>query len=42
VHGHEVACHWVEEIKAGRIEPKEIEPVFEPVVQAPVEGPPPV
>ncbi|MGH2997183.1 MAG: oligopeptide/dipeptide ABC transporter ATP-binding protein, partial [Gaiellaceae bacterium] len=33
VHGHEVACHWAEDIKAGKIEPKEIEAVFEPGVQ---------
>jgi peptide/nickel transport system ATP-binding protein len=39
--GHVVACHWAEDIKAGRIQPKEIEPVFDPgVVQVP-EGPPP-
>jgi peptide/nickel transport system ATP-binding protein len=40
--GHTVACHWAEDIKSGRIRPKEIEPVFEPGVLAPVEGPPPV
>jgi peptide/nickel transport system ATP-binding protein len=40
--GHFAACHWAEEIKAGRIEPKEIEPVFEAGLQAPVAGPPPV
>jgi peptide/nickel transport system ATP-binding protein len=40
--GHTVACHWAEEIKSGRIQPKEIEPVFDPGVVAPVEGPPPV
>jgi peptide/nickel transport system ATP-binding protein len=40
--GHFAACHWAEEIKSGRIEPKEIEPVFEPGMQAPVVGPPPV
>jgi peptide/nickel transport system ATP-binding protein len=39
--GHVVACHWAEDIKAGRIQPKEIEPVFDPgIVQVP-EGPPP-
>src|SRR6266542_5608592 len=27
--GHEVACHWVEEIQAGRIKPREREPVLE-------------
>jgi peptide/nickel transport system ATP-binding protein len=40
--GHTVACHWAEEIKDGRIQPKEVEPVFEPGVLTPVEGPPPV
>jgi hypothetical protein len=24
-----VACHWAEQIKAGEIKPKRIEPVFE-------------
>jgi peptide/nickel transport system ATP-binding protein len=28
--GHLVACHWAEQIKAGEIKPKRIEPVFEP------------
>jgi peptide/nickel transport system ATP-binding protein len=27
--GHIVACHWAEEIKAGKIQPREIEPIFE-------------
>jgi peptide/nickel transport system ATP-binding protein len=40
--GHTVACHWAEEIKDGQIQPKEVEPVFDPGVLAPVEGPPPV
>jgi peptide/nickel transport system ATP-binding protein len=40
--GHTVACHWAEEIKSGRLQPKEIEPVFEPGIPATVEGPPPV
>jgi peptide/nickel transport system ATP-binding protein len=40
--GHTVACHWAEEIKDGRIQPKEVEPVFDPGVLTPVEGPPPV
>ena len=40
--GHEVACHWAEDIKEGRITPHEVEPVFEPGLQAPLEGPPPV
>jgi len=40
--GHLAACHWAEEIKAGRIEPHEVEPVFEPGMQAPAAEPPPV
>jgi peptide/nickel transport system ATP-binding protein len=40
--GHTVACHWAEDIKAGRLQPKEVEPVFEPGVLARVEEPPPV
>jgi peptide/nickel transport system ATP-binding protein len=40
--GHTVACHWAEDIKSGRLRPKEIEPVFEPGIAEPVEGPPPV
>jgi peptide/nickel transport system ATP-binding protein len=28
--GHVAACHWAEEIKAGQIEPHEVEPIFEP------------
>jgi peptide/nickel transport system ATP-binding protein len=40
--GHEVACHWAEDIKEGRIKPREREPVFEPGPQEPVEEPPPV
>jgi peptide/nickel transport system ATP-binding protein len=40
--GHTVACHWAEEIKAGRIQPKEVEAVFDPGVLQPIEGPPPV
>jgi len=35
--GHFVACHWAEEIKAGRIKPHEVEAVFEPGIQ-PVAG----
>jgi peptide/nickel transport system ATP-binding protein len=38
--GHLVACHWAEEIKAGRIAPQEREAVFDPGELAPVEGPP--
>jgi len=40
--GHVVACHWAEEIKAGRIEPQEREAVFEPGALEPVAEPPPV
>jgi peptide/nickel transport system ATP-binding protein len=40
--GHTVACHWAEEIEAGRITPREREPVFEPGPQEPVPQPPPV
>jgi peptide/nickel transport system ATP-binding protein len=40
--GHEVACHWAEDIKEGRIKPREREPIFEPGPQEPVEEPPPV
>ena len=35
--GHEVACHWAEQIRSGEIKPREREPVFEP---GPVEPPP--
>jgi peptide/nickel transport system ATP-binding protein len=40
--GHLAACHWAEEIKAGRIEPKEVEPVFDPGIRAPHLDLPPV
>jgi peptide/nickel transport system ATP-binding protein len=40
--GHTVACHWAEDIKNGRLQPKEVEAVFDPGVVAAVEGPPPV
>jgi peptide/nickel transport system ATP-binding protein len=40
--GHEVACHWAEEIRDGRIRPREREPVFEPGPQETPEEPPPV
>jgi len=29
ISGHQVACHWAEKIKAGELQPKRIEPVFE-------------
>jgi peptide/nickel transport system ATP-binding protein len=40
--GHEVACHWAEDIKAARITPHEVEPVFEPGPQPAPPEPPPV
>jgi peptide/nickel transport system ATP-binding protein len=42
--GHEVACHWAEEIKEGRITPHEREPVLveQAVSLEPGEEPPPV
>ena len=40
--GHLAACHWAEEIKAGRIEPQKVEPVFDPGVRAPEPELPPV
>ncbi|MDX6517401.1 MAG: hypothetical protein QOF50_247 [Gaiellaceae bacterium] len=40
--GHEVACHWAEQIKAGEILPREREPVFEAGPQEDVYEPPPV
>jgi peptide/nickel transport system ATP-binding protein len=38
--GHQVACHWAEEIREGRITPHERAPVFEPGLQEVPEGPP--
>jgi len=40
--GHEVACHWAEEINEGRIKPREREPVLEAPQQEQLEAPPPV
>ncbi len=40
--GHTVACHWAEEIEAGRFAPREREAVFEPGPAEPVPEPPPV
>jgi peptide/nickel transport system ATP-binding protein len=40
--GHLVACHWAEEIKAGRLQPHEREAVFEAGPQETVPEPPPV
>jgi peptide/nickel transport system ATP-binding protein len=39
---HSVACHWAEDILAGRIKPQEREPVFDPGLIEPEVGPPPV
>jgi oligopeptide/dipeptide ABC transporter ATP-binding protein len=39
---HLVACHWAEEIKAGRITPHEVETVFDPGIVERAEEPPPV
>jgi peptide/nickel transport system ATP-binding protein len=39
---HTVACHWAEDIRAGRIQPREREPIFEPGPDLePVAEPPP-
>jgi peptide/nickel transport system ATP-binding protein len=40
--GHEVACHWAEEIKAGNIKRHEVTTVFDPGLQEPALEPPPV
>jgi peptide/nickel transport system ATP-binding protein len=40
--GHEVACHWAEEIRSGEIRPHEVAPVFDAGVPTPVAEPPPV
>jgi peptide/nickel transport system ATP-binding protein len=40
--GHTVACHWAEEIKAGRITPHAVEPVFDPGIREREPEPPPV
>jgi peptide/nickel transport system ATP-binding protein len=40
--GHWVACHWAEDIKAGKIEPHEVEAVFEKQVAPAGYEPPPV
>ena len=40
--GHEVACHWAEEIKEGRIKPRERDALLEAPQQQQLEGPPPV
>jgi peptide/nickel transport system ATP-binding protein len=39
--GHEVACHWAEQIQAGEIKPHEREPVLvAPLVRSVAEPPP--
>jgi peptide/nickel transport system ATP-binding protein len=40
--GHEVACHWAEQIRDGAIRPHERAPVFDPGIPEPVPEPPPV
>ena len=40
--GHWAACHWAEEIKAGKIEPHEVETVFVEPERVPAYEPPPV
>jgi peptide/nickel transport system ATP-binding protein len=39
--GHQVACHWAEEIKEGRIQPQQQEAIFEAGIAEPVWEPPP-
>src|SRR6266540_3921643 len=39
---HVVACHWVEDIRAGRLRPQEREPVFDAGLQEAPPEPPPV
>jgi oligopeptide/dipeptide ABC transporter ATP-binding protein len=41
VLGHQVACHWAEEIKEGTIQPHEQAPVFDAGLQEPAWEPPP-
>jgi peptide/nickel transport system ATP-binding protein len=41
-NGHEVACHWAEEINAGQIKRHEVAPVFDPGIPEPAPEPPPV
>jgi peptide/nickel transport system ATP-binding protein len=40
--GHEVACHWAEEIKAGEIKRHEVAPVFDAGIVERAAEPPPV
>jgi peptide/nickel transport system ATP-binding protein len=39
---HEVACHWVEQIRSGEIKPREREAVFDPGLVEAAPEPPPV
>jgi peptide/nickel transport system ATP-binding protein len=39
---HVVACHWAEDIKAGKIEPHHVDPAFIPPQAEPAWEPPPV
>jgi peptide/nickel transport system ATP-binding protein len=41
LEGHQVACHWAEDIKSGRIEPRSRAPVFDPGLQPAEWEPPP-
>ena len=40
--GHEVACHWAEEINAGQIKRHAVKPVFDPGIVERAPEPPPV
>jgi peptide/nickel transport system ATP-binding protein len=40
--GHLVACHWAEDIKEGRIQPHEVETIFDPGIVEAAPEPPPV
>jgi hypothetical protein len=42
LEGHLVKCHYAENIKAGEIQPRKREVVFEAGMQAPAYEPPPV
>jgi peptide/nickel transport system ATP-binding protein len=39
---HVVACHWAEDIRAGKIQPREIKPELVAPAAAPAWEPPPV
>ena len=41
LEGHQVACHWAEDVKAGRIQPMVRVPVLDPGKQPPEWEPPP-